>query len=163
MTDFTVADVLAWARTKPADEAYAYDSPFNCALCHFLRDTDRAARPIVGPYGERPEEDYRFSGWRENHGGAVNPYPREMEPALKNGGTFGGLADMLEKICPETPVTSADWGAIDAYLTDIDAIAIETRQSGDRETGLRPKDESADPKGIAQEPRAIAGKWEMGK
>jgi hypothetical protein len=117
-TDFTVADVLAWARTKQADEGYYYDSPFRCALCQFLRDTGRAQEPIVGPYGATPEEDYKFSGWREFRplAAPVRQYPREMEPALRDGGTFGGLVRELEKLCPATPVTKSDWLAIDTYL-----------------------------------------------
>lgn len=39
--DFTVADVLAWARTKPADEAYNYCDENNCAIAQFGKATKR--------------------------------------------------------------------------------------------------------------------------
>jgi hypothetical protein len=45
--DFTLEDVLAWARTKPADEPYWYGSCNNCAIAQFLRETGRAERPEV--------------------------------------------------------------------------------------------------------------------
>jgi hypothetical protein len=34
--DFTVADVLAFVRSKPADEAYVYTDLDNCALAQFV-------------------------------------------------------------------------------------------------------------------------------
>src|SRR4249919_3451282 len=39
--DFTLADVLAWARTKPADRSYNYLDPERCAVAQFGRDTGR--------------------------------------------------------------------------------------------------------------------------
>jgi len=35
--DFTVAEFLAWARTKPADRVYNYWSTANCAASQFVR------------------------------------------------------------------------------------------------------------------------------
>jgi hypothetical protein len=118
-SDFTVADVLAWARTKPADEAYDYTRSDNCAICQFLRETGRAARPLVD-----------MTGWED----ATKPYqnvkyPDEIAAAAIGRGelrgdnravlwTFGALVKRLEALCPETPVTGSNWGAIDAYLTD---------------------------------------------
>jgi hypothetical protein len=49
-TDFTIADVLVWARTKPADEAYNYVDARDCALCQFLRETGRVASPSVNAW-----------------------------------------------------------------------------------------------------------------
>jgi hypothetical protein len=114
-SDFTVADVLAWARAKPAAERYNYGDPRNCALCHFLRDTGRASIPTVS----------QLFGWGESGAplSARRPYPVELEPALVEGGTFGGLAKLLEAICHDTPVTQSDWAAIDAYLTDIEQVS----------------------------------------
>lgn len=40
-TDFSLADVLAWARTKPADEKYDYIDAEICAVAQFGRETDR--------------------------------------------------------------------------------------------------------------------------
>ena len=48
-TDFSLADVLAWARTKPADEAYDYCSSHRCALAQFGIATGRPH--LVGPDG----------------------------------------------------------------------------------------------------------------
>ncbi len=39
--DFTVKDVLEWARTKPAGEAYDYTAASRCALAQFGQATDR--------------------------------------------------------------------------------------------------------------------------
>lgn len=119
MADFTIADVLAWARTKPADEHYSYTSPTNCALCHFLRDTGRSPEPRVRPFCGGED-----GGWRTYGSGNYEyaPYPSELEPALISGRTFGGLVRELEKLCPEAPVTKADWLRIDAYLTDIEQV-----------------------------------------
>lgn len=129
-SDFTIADVLAWARTKPADERYDYQSRYDCALCHFLRDTGRARSPVVSSYLYEGVE----GGWREE--GAPDetkrPYEVALDQAVSAGilyaechseWTFGGLVKRLEKLCPETPVTQSDWAAIDAYLTDIEQVS----------------------------------------
>ncbi len=114
-TDFTIKDVLEWARTKPADERYNYTMPMSCALCHFLRDTGRCAEPIIRPFIDGCD----FFGWRSVSSGdrLYKPYDAALEPALMKGGTFGGLVRLLEALCPETPVTQSNWSAIDAYLT----------------------------------------------
>ena len=39
--DFTVADVLAWARTKPADEGYNFCDSSACAIAQFGLETGR--------------------------------------------------------------------------------------------------------------------------
>jgi hypothetical protein len=86
--DFTVADVLAWARTRPADEAYEYVDGRNCAMCQFLRGTGRAAEPRVG------------FGWRDGDG-AEHPLPWNLcSAAFGDGGktTFGGLVKRLEAL-----------------------------------------------------------------
>lgn len=90
---FTAADVLAWARTKPADETYCYTDPGNCALCQFLRDTGRALEPRVAP-----------PAWRE---GVLSkdrlPYPVALEDPLALSDTFGELVERLEKLVPPSP------------------------------------------------------------
>lgn len=124
-TDFTIADVLAWARTKPADERYNYQDSTNCALCQFLRDTDRAERPRVSMWADNVR-----GGWSEDWQDR-REYPKIMEPVLSGDGsfegdetlwTFGGLVSRLEALCPETPVNASNWQSIDAYLTDIEAV-----------------------------------------
>lgn len=83
--DQQVAD---WARTKPADEAYVYESASQCAVCQFLRETGLASNPSVRPGAWRdkdaanPEQRYRFSARLED---AVASSPW----------TFGALADRL--------------------------------------------------------------------
>jgi hypothetical protein len=112
--DFTIADVLEWARTKPAGDPYSYIDNNNCALCQFLRETGRCARPAVaGHY------------WRDTDSGDIfeqRPFPdgrMGMEYALM-AGTFGGLVARLEALCPATPITPSNWACLDAYLTDIE-------------------------------------------
>jgi hypothetical protein len=127
-SDFTIADVLAWARTKPADEKYDYSDSGNCALCQFLRETFRAASPSVRPY--MPGETVG-GGWREAGRDRV-PYPQELESALRADGAydipldeqwaFGELVERLEALLP--PVSDT-WAKPDAYLTDIEDVARE--------------------------------------
>ncbi len=109
MTDFTITDVLAWARAKPADERYRYGDVGNCALCRFLRETGRCSNPSVGG-----------AYWRDAslpfH---MNPIPEKLHLALVRQ-TFGALVEAIEALCPE--VAKADWAAIDAYLFDIDYV-----------------------------------------
>lgn len=127
--DFTIAEFLAWVRTKPADERYEYPNRGGCALCQFLSGTGRAERPTVDMYSIDVE-----GGWSD---GSLpkQPYPRELEPALSGADfgdifgdekswTFGALVTRLEKLCPDTPVTPSNWQTIDAYLTDIEAVEI---------------------------------------
>jgi hypothetical protein len=110
--DFTIADVLAWARTKPADEAYRYNSNTDCALCQFLRETGRAERPSVGGTTWRP---VAFSGVERR-------IPEQICQALL-ADTFGALVKRLEALCPETVVTPSEWTKLDAYLTDIEQVS----------------------------------------
>jgi hypothetical protein len=77
--DFTLADVLVWARTKPADEAYDYCSSHRCALAQFGIATGRPH--LVGPDGtdlllQRPALNDALAG---------SPL------------TFGAFADRLEQ------------------------------------------------------------------
>jgi hypothetical protein len=70
-TDFTINDVLTWARTKPADEAYSYLDNSGCAVAQFLRETGRAAKPIV----------YSDPAWKDGEDGYSHPYPVEVDSA----------------------------------------------------------------------------------
>jgi hypothetical protein len=47
---FDLRDVLEWALTKPADEAYDYGDPGGCAIARFLRETGRVSLPVVGEF-----------------------------------------------------------------------------------------------------------------
>jgi hypothetical protein len=109
-TDFTIADVLAWARTKPAGQAYSYMDIFNCALCQFLRETGRAREPQVGGYD-----------WRDTAvpGSTRTPFDERLKAPLC-GTTFGQLVKRLEMVCPADPVSDT-WTKADAYLESIDA------------------------------------------
>lgn len=93
-TDFTLADVLAWARTKPATERYPYMDCFECVICQFLRDTGRAEEPVVEMNGEWSDAT------RPN--GPFCASPRAVNIAAQNNmerdsWTFGAFADRLEK------------------------------------------------------------------
>jgi hypothetical protein len=88
-TDFSLPDVLTWARTKPADEAYDYLANCNCALAQFLRETGRSPSPWVTGFDWR---EGSFDGQRHQMpkvvADAVNAFPN----------TFGAFADRLEKV-----------------------------------------------------------------
>jgi hypothetical protein len=107
--DFTVADVLAWARTKPADEEYNLIDAGNCALGQFFQETR----------GLTCAELYANDPYQEIEDTALGK-------ALCFSKTFGGLVQRLEKLCPETPVTQSEWSRLDAYLTDIEQVALES-------------------------------------
>lgn len=123
-SDFTIADVLAWARTKPADERYDYQDTGNCALCQFLKASGLAERPYVEMYwADVP------GGWRDRGASGLSGYPEVMEPALSGDGSFGGnselwtfgaLVERLEALCPETIIPPSEWTRLDAYMTDIE-------------------------------------------
>jgi hypothetical protein len=122
--DFTIADVLEWARTKPADEVYYYYDSFDCALCQFLKGTQRADEPHVSPHRVGLE-----GFWQDNWGEPI-PYPAELEPALASqtpieddvwgAETFGALVARLETLLP-TP--SDTWTKANAYLADIEQVS----------------------------------------
>jgi hypothetical protein len=118
--DFSISDVLAWARTKPADEEYDYgrgvwsDSSGGCALCHFLHDTGRATKPVIWP----AQYDNGDGEWADNFSLIRYRYPANLEEPLHGGRTFGGLVRLLEALCPETIVAPSEWTKLDAYLTE---------------------------------------------
>src|SRR4249919_1111481 len=88
--DFTLADVLAWARSKPADEAYDYGDFKNCAVCRFLRDSGRCDDPAVSS-----------NHWRDRKrrdGGGHHYFDNRIRLAAKEyPTTFDAFADRLEK------------------------------------------------------------------
>lgn len=106
---FTIADVLAWARTKPAGERYSYCDPFGCAVAQFGRDTGREY--LIGVGDLRGEH-------RELHE-LVNPAlygPNRIEWDI--GTTFGALVRRLEIVCPTAVSAPSEWTRLNAYLTD---------------------------------------------
>jgi hypothetical protein len=121
--DFTIADVLEWARTKPADGVYRYYDPFNCALCQFLKDTLRSSGPRVVSH-----RAYQGGFW-EDGWGEPTPYPAELEPALASQKpievdvwgeeTFGALVKRLEALLP---APSDTWTKANTYLADIEQV-----------------------------------------
>ena len=123
-TDFTIRDVLEWARTKPADGRYNYNSNENCALCQFLRETGRAKFPTLG---STFWSDWEL-GYYQGEEGPILNIPREIDKAahadeVPSHWTFGGLVSRLETLCPDTPMPASEWAAIDAYLTDIESVS----------------------------------------
>ena len=109
--DFSIAEFLAWCRTKPADEDYNYINSEECALAQFGRSTGRAE--LVGAGGTK-----LLSEWDELHE-ALNPI--KTRPRVW-GHTYGELVERLEALCPADPVAPSDWARIDAYLTDIETV-----------------------------------------
>jgi hypothetical protein len=110
--DFTIADVLAWARTKPADKHYCYTDSRVCAVAQFGADTGR--KHLVGPEGSKLLRE-----WPDLHE-AVNPGAWEKYSLAH---TFGGLVERLEALCPDTPVTQSNWSANGAYLEEIEQVS----------------------------------------
>jgi hypothetical protein len=83
--DFTIADVLAWARTKPADERYCYVNSGRCAVAQFLIEK-------IDP------EAVAFPGWwRDSLGNSHDLDPLIDDAAQGDDGpqTFGAFAQRL--------------------------------------------------------------------
>jgi hypothetical protein len=88
-SDFTISDVLEWARTKPADERYDYVSSCRCALAQFLIATrDPNARAFPGSW---------IDGLGQDH-----PLDSRIDDAAQgscpNDRTFGKLVERLEEL-----------------------------------------------------------------
>lgn len=104
-TDFTIADVLVWARTKPADERYRYSDFDNCACAQFCRHQGVS---LHGPARWRLERDLGqlildtpyYSGERK----------------------FSDLVVRLEKLCPDQVIPPSEWTRLDSYMTDIQLV-----------------------------------------
>lgn len=110
--DFTIADVLAWARTKPANERYDYCSNGQCALAQFLRATGRAADPQVVSWAWQ-------DGWSE-----YQPLPNGAAWAANHGpDTFGNFVKNLETLVPKEERPASPWLKADAYLSDIEMVS----------------------------------------
>ena len=83
-------DVLAWARTKPADEVYYYMDNRHCAVAQYLKERGICATPCVTPafwYDDQTNYDERYYDHRIDQ--AANTAP---------GRTFGAFADCLEHL-----------------------------------------------------------------
>lgn len=106
--DFTIADVLAWARTKPADERYEVYSAGICALGQFGTATDRAYLHTC----YAPEHELGIAGLNEALG------------FVRLERTFGALVKRLEALLPETAAAPSEWTHLAAYLTDIQAVSV---------------------------------------
>lgn len=81
---FTIADVLAWARTKPADEAYPYNDIHGCAFFQFLKERGISVSSAGGG-GYWMDENY-------DEQQADIPF----EALADEPHTFGDLADRLD-------------------------------------------------------------------
>lgn len=105
--DFSVADVLVWARTKPADETYDYWCD-KCAIGQFLVETGRAISPTMG------SADYK-------DGGRLVAIPRYIDEAAYALGakkpSFGQLVHRLETLLLTDPISDT-WTKADAYLSE---------------------------------------------
>ena len=88
--DFSVQDVLAWALTKPADEEYDYCSQGDCVIARFLKETGRAADPVV-----------IFRSWRDGERPERHSFDDRIRYAANNSGvnwTLGAFAARLREI-----------------------------------------------------------------
>lgn len=106
MTDFTVADLLAWARTKPADETYVFVSPAYCALGQFAREMLGfseldAACEAYGPVSEKLLDAAL---------GRFAIYPDFPEQ------NFGQLVKRLEMLVQEIPAKPTIWLTPQTYI-----------------------------------------------
>jgi hypothetical protein len=104
--DFTIADVLAWARTKPAGKRYDFRDVDRCAAAQFGIETNRPE--LVGVPSTKLARI--CSGLELAAVGNGSP----------ESWTFGAFAGRLEKLCPETAVT--DWSRLSSYMVDIDGV-----------------------------------------
>jgi hypothetical protein len=103
--DFTVAELLAWARTKPANERYDFTNSRICALAQFGRATNRAH--LIGPDGTA----------------ALCDWP-ELQDAMAGGAeTFGALVERLEALSLTGGVTQSDWASVAAYMADLEQVS----------------------------------------
>jgi hypothetical protein len=96
-SDFTISDVLAWARTKPADEAYDFCNAQTCAIAQFGKDTGRGE--LVGLLSLQLDE--ACPGLLS----AVHP--------MRGASTFGALAERLQAMLPAKPSL---WLAPQTYI-----------------------------------------------
>jgi hypothetical protein len=107
--DFSIQDVLAWARTKPADERYDYFQPDYCAVAKFGRETGRPHLiGIPGLMSSRLVPVWLADVIMETEG---------------RGWSYGALVARLEALVPET--TPSEWTRLDAYLSDIESVAAD--------------------------------------
>lgn len=105
-TDFTIADVLAWARTKPADEEYNFIRSGVCALGQYAREVCgfSLGDAACGYYSEFVSPDLLHA--------AAGSSDDEC--------TFGLFVARLEALCPSAPVKQPDWAKLGAYMADIE-------------------------------------------
>ena len=88
MSNITVEEFLAWAKTKPADEEYDYIDNKNCAFGQFLQSKGYTKVSVV-PYCWDSAEIQD------------QPIPDIIQLSLNGGGewdeTFGNLVEELER------------------------------------------------------------------
>lgn len=106
-SDFTISDVLAWARTKPADELFRYSDIDNCACAQFVRSV---GAPLHGELRSRLERK-------------LGMLILDCE-YIDGGRRFGEFAERIEALLPAEPLTDT-WTKANAYLTDIKALDRE--------------------------------------
>ena len=100
--DFSVSDVLAWARTRPADELYDFGDADNCAIAQFGRATDRPHLVGVSSNIFTPELRRALHPGTAERGCSIGFY------------RFGGLVTRLEALLPAA--VSDTWTKAESYL-----------------------------------------------
>jgi hypothetical protein len=98
--DFTIEELLAFARSKPADERYDFCDAGFCAIAQFGRATNRPHLINLGDIGIY-SEPVRLA---------------VMASGCSTDWTFGKLAVRLSVLLP---AISDTWTRPDAYLTDM--------------------------------------------
>jgi hypothetical protein len=86
-TDFSLEEILAWARMKPADERYCFADTQGCALFQFLKERGL------------PVASAGVTGW-EDHDQNWHDIGAGLSGGILSGSptTFGAFADRLEKV-----------------------------------------------------------------
>jgi hypothetical protein len=87
-TDFSLSEILAWARMKPADEAYRFSNIRGCALFQFLSERGLpVAQAGVTGWLDHDDNWHDIGEGEVLEGGVLSRSPT----------TFGAFADRLEK------------------------------------------------------------------
>jgi hypothetical protein len=112
--NFTLPEFLAWARTKPAGEAYDFCDSDMCAVAQFGASTGRTH--LVGLLSSE------LRALDPDLEGAVLDTGR---PGIIADWTFGALVTRLEALLPETVINETNWTKLPAYMEDIGSVAAD--------------------------------------
>jgi hypothetical protein len=135
--DFSIAELLEWARTKPKDEAYRFCDYRNCALTQFGRATGRTYLVGIGDVTPFIGKGKAFNALvlSRTFGELVSELEVVVEPsairrvwARLAGKTIGGApvaresASLVTRLEELLPAPSDTWTKANAYLADIEQV-----------------------------------------